>query len=54
MLTASIRKPILGALIGIAVEERALSTGDPLGQFGLGDELTETERAATVGDLLAL
>lgn len=54
MLTASVRKPIMGALFGIALAEGALSVTDPIGRFSIGEELTEAERGATVGDLLAL
>ncbi len=50
----SIRKPILGSMIGIAVSEGDLSLGDTLADLGINDihALTEQERSATVLDLL--
>ena len=50
----SIRKGLLGALIGIAVDRGLLDVARPIGSFDLpeGGKLNEVERSATVRDLL--
>ncbi len=55
VLVASIRKSLLGALIGIAIDEKRLALGDTLEQLGIDDTepaLTSIEKQATVADLL--
>ena len=54
-LSASIRKSLLSALIGIAIDEKRLALGDTLEQLGIDDKepaLTSSEKQATVADLL--
>jgi CubicO group peptidase (beta-lactamase class C family) len=51
----SIRKSLLSALIGIAVDERKIDLGATMESLGIDDNapaLTPTEKTATVGDLL--
>jgi CubicO group peptidase (beta-lactamase class C family) len=51
----SVRKSLLSALIGIAVSERWIDLGANLASLGIDDNapgLTETEKSATVGDLI--
>jgi CubicO group peptidase (beta-lactamase class C family) len=51
----SVRKSLLSALIGIAVDERKIDLNSSLGNLGIDDNapsLTEAEKAATVADLL--
>jgi CubicO group peptidase (beta-lactamase class C family) len=51
----SVRKSLLSALIGIAVDERKIDLNASLGSLGIDDNapsLTEAEKAATVADLL--
>jgi CubicO group peptidase (beta-lactamase class C family) len=51
----SVRKSLLSALIGIAVSEHRIDLGASLASLGIDDNtpaLTETEKSATVGDLL--
>jgi CubicO group peptidase (beta-lactamase class C family) len=51
----SIRKSLLSALIGIAVDEHKIDLGATMESLGIDDNapsLTPTERTATVGDLL--
>jgi len=51
----SVRKSLLSALIGIAVEERKIDLGATIGSLGIDDNapgLTPTEKTATVSDLL--
>ena len=51
----SIRKSLLSALIGIAVDEHKIDLGATIGSLGIDDNepsLTPTEKTATVGDLL--
>jgi CubicO group peptidase (beta-lactamase class C family) len=51
----SVRKSLLSALIGIAVDERKIDLKASIGSLGIDDNapgLTEAEKAATVGDLL--
>lgn len=51
---ASVRKSFLGALYGIAVDERKIDLDNTLAQLKIDDKppLTSTEKAATVRDLL--
>ena len=52
---ASVRKSLLNALIGIAVEERLIDLDSTMGQLGIDDNppaLTEVEKTATVRQLL--
>ena len=52
---ASVRKSLLGALLGIALEEGRVKLSDTLGQLGIDDKqpsLTPTEMQATLADLL--
>jgi CubicO group peptidase (beta-lactamase class C family) len=52
---ASVRKSLLGALVGIAVANGRIRLEATLGELGIDDkppQLTETEKQATVGDLL--
>jgi CubicO group peptidase (beta-lactamase class C family) len=51
----SVRKSLLSALIGIAVDERKIDLNASIGSLGIDDNapsLTEAEKAATVVDLL--
>src|SRR3954451_8115688 len=51
----SIRKSLLSALIGIAVDEHKIDLGATMESLGIDDNapsLTPTEKTATVGDLL--
>jgi CubicO group peptidase (beta-lactamase class C family) len=51
----SIRKSLLSALIGIAVDEHRIDLGATMESLGIDDNepsLTQTEKTATVGDLL--
>jgi CubicO group peptidase (beta-lactamase class C family) len=51
----SVRKSLLSALIGIAVDERKIDVKAGIGSLGIDDNtpsLTEAEKAATVADLL--
>ena len=51
----SVRKSLLSALIGIAVEEKKIDLADTMAKLGIDDNvpsLTEVEKQATVGDLL--
>jgi CubicO group peptidase (beta-lactamase class C family) len=51
----SVRKSLLSALIGIAVDEHKIDLGATIGSLGIDDNapgLTPAEKAATVGDLL--
>lgn len=51
----SVRKSLLSALIGIAVEEHKIDLGATIGNLGIDDNapsLTPTEKTATVADLL--
>ena len=51
----SIRKSLLSALIGIAVDEHKIDLGATMDSLGIDDNapsLTSTEKTATVGDLL--
>ena len=51
----SVRKSLLSALIGIAVDERKIDLNASLGSLGIDDNapnLAEAEKAATVADLL--
>jgi CubicO group peptidase (beta-lactamase class C family) len=50
----SLRKSLLSALIGIAVDRGLLDIGRPVGSFGLpeGGKLDEVERLATVRELM--
>jgi CubicO group peptidase (beta-lactamase class C family) len=51
----SVRKSLLGALIGIAVDEHKIDLGATMGSLGIDDNepsLTPTEKSATVDDLL--
>ncbi|WP_177248280.1 serine hydrolase [Bradyrhizobium sp. Ghvi] len=52
---ASVRKSLLSALLGIAIEEGQVKLSDTLGQLGIDDKapgLTPTEMQATLADLL--
>lgn len=52
---ASVRKSLLSALFGIAIEEGLVKLSDTLGQLGIDDKqpsLTPTEMQATLADLL--
>ena len=52
---ASVRKSLLSALIGIAVERKQISLNQPIGELGVDDNepsLTAAEKTATVRDLL--
>jgi CubicO group peptidase (beta-lactamase class C family) len=52
----SVRKSLLNALIGIAVDERRIALDATMAQLGIDDTnptLTDEERTATVADLLA-
>jgi CubicO group peptidase (beta-lactamase class C family) len=52
---ASVRKSLLGALIGIAVERGEIDLSRPIGALGIDDNepsLTAEEKSATVRDLL--
>ncbi|MBW5436102.1 serine hydrolase [Bradyrhizobium canariense] len=52
---ASVRKSLLSALLGIAIEEGRVKLSDTLGQLGINDKqpsLTPTEMQATAADLL--
>ena len=52
---ASVRKSLLSALLGIAIEEGRVKLSDTLGQLGIDDKqpsLTPTEMQATLADLL--
>ncbi|MFK4259896.1 serine hydrolase domain-containing protein [Agrobacterium tumefaciens] len=52
---ASVRKSLLSALYGIAVEERRIDLGSTLADLGIDDKrpaLTATEKQATIRDLL--
>lgn len=51
----SVRKSLLSALIGIAVEEDEIDLSSTVGALGIDDNdpsLTKTEKQATVGDLI--
>src|SRR5205085_9964153 len=51
----SVRKSLLSALIGIAVDEHKIDLGATMESLGIDDNtpgLTPTEKTATVGDLL--
>jgi CubicO group peptidase (beta-lactamase class C family) len=51
----SVRKSLLSALIGIAVDEHKIDLGATMGSLGIDDNepsLTPTEKSATVDDLL--
>jgi hypothetical protein len=50
----SVRKSLLSALIGIAVERKLLDIGRPVGSFDLpeGEKLNAVERSATVRELM--
>jgi CubicO group peptidase (beta-lactamase class C family) len=51
----SVRKSLLSALIGIAVEEHKIDLGATMGELGIDDNapsLSPTEKTATVADLL--
>jgi CubicO group peptidase (beta-lactamase class C family) len=51
----SVRKSLLSALIGIAVDEHKIDLSATIGSLGIDDNapsLTPTEKTATVGDLL--
>ncbi|MBL8687972.1 MAG: serine hydrolase [Rhodospirillaceae bacterium] len=51
----SVRKSLLSALIGIAVEERKIDLSDTMAKLGIDDNapsLSEVEKQARVGDLL--
>ncbi|GGI23721.1 hypothetical protein GCM10010987_25800 [Bradyrhizobium guangdongense] len=55
MEVASIRKSLLGALIGIAVSDHLIDLDSTLGKLGIDDNppgLTEIEKGATVRELL--
>jgi CubicO group peptidase (beta-lactamase class C family) len=52
---ASVRKSLLSALIGIAVERKQISLNQPIGELGIDDNepsLTAEEKTATVRELL--
>src|SRR5439155_23599535 len=52
---ASVRKSLLSALFGIAVERKQISLNQPIGELGIDDNepsLTAEEKTATVRDLL--
>jgi CubicO group peptidase (beta-lactamase class C family) len=52
---ASVRKSLLSALIGIAVERKQIVLAQPIGELGIDDNepsLTSEEKTATVRDLL--
>ena len=52
---ASVRKSLLSALIGIAVERGEIDLSQPIGALGIDDNepsLTAEEKSATVRDLL--
>lgn len=51
----SARKPIISLLIGIAQDKGLLNINETLGEMGIGEngvELTETEKSASIRDLL--
>jgi CubicO group peptidase (beta-lactamase class C family) len=50
----SVRKSLMNALLGLALERHALALDDTLAKLGIDDlqGLTETEKRATVADLL--
>lgn len=50
----SVRKSLMNALIGIAVDEKKLALDDTLAELGIDDlqPLSETEKRATLADLL--
>jgi len=55
MFLASVRKSVLSALIGIAVEEGVLELDDTVVRWGIDDDppLMESEREATLRDLIS-
>ncbi|SRR6056297_1032861 len=55
MFLASVRKSVLSALLGIAVDEGALQLDDTVARWGIDDDpsLTPLERTATVRDLIS-
>lgn len=54
MLIASVRKSIMSAMFGQAIADGTIARTDPISKFGINEDipLTETERSATVRDLL--
>src|SRR5712691_9041905 len=55
MELASVRKSLLSALIGNAIERKQVDLSTPIGKLGIDDNapsLTPEEKTATVGDLL--
>lgn len=54
MIIASVRKSIISALYGIAIDEKRIALDAPLSRYGINDDvpLTESERATPVRALL--